>query len=180
VTSANLTVRSEYEASEYEARQLTSQIQSGLATVFELLGRIYVYELWRYLDYENWSAYCRAEFAERLPVSKMKRHKIIGALTEAGMSGREIEAALQVSRETVRRDLAALAAADTNVSGPCLQCNQPPPVLVTEYEDEEADRLRQVAELILTINLPKGTAKARLDAISAAVKRIKAGEAAIQ
>jgi hypothetical protein len=171
-----LSFSADYEASQYAARQLTSEIQSGLATVWESLERVWVYELWRFLGYENWSDYCRSEFAMKLPIPKEKRHTVINALTVVGMSTREIAAAVDVSRETVRR---TLKQADTFVSGPCLQCNQPPPVLVTEYSYEEADKLRQVAEILLTVNLPKNTDKARLATIKASVKRIESGVATL-
>jgi hypothetical protein len=153
-----------------EARELTSAIQSGLSTVFELVERAWRMEAWRALGYGNWSDYCRAEFGERLPISAEKRNRVINALTIAGMSERAIEAAIDVSRETVRRELAV---ADTNVSP---QPTEPEPEVVIEYDEAELDKLRQVDEILQTVSLPKGRAKDLLAAISRSTKRIRAGE----
>jgi hypothetical protein len=92
-----------------EARDRATKIRTGITQLDKLRQMIadaYTLRDWVELGYEDWAAYCRAEFGvEDRRLTPEARKPIVGFLNAQGMSGRAIAAALGVSEPTVRREV---------------------------------------------------------------------------
>lgn len=102
------------------ARDLTDQIRTGMESIYHLIRTAYSGRAWSALGYGSWDEYVTREFGNlhlRPPLEN--RQDVVLSLREVGMSTRAIASATALSRETVRRELAA-APTDTNgaVGGP--------------------------------------------------------------
>lgn len=101
-----------------EAREVTDRIRTGMESVYHLIRSAYRGRAWAALGYGSWDEYVTREFGNlhlRPPLEE--RQQVMVSLREVGMSTRAIASATQLSRETVRRELAeAAASGDTNVS----------------------------------------------------------------
>lgn len=96
-----------------EARQRAERIRSGLATYAQMrqdIADAYARRDWVALDYGSWFAYVDGEFGEELRgLSRDERPAAVADLRQQGMSTRQIGAAVGVSHEQVRRDLAQVS-----------------------------------------------------------------------
>lgn len=90
---------------ESEARALTSQIRVSVHDLLPLIRTAYRRRADLALGYAAWIDYCDAELSG-LRLSVGDRQETVTALRADGMSQRAIGAAVGVSREQVRRDLA--------------------------------------------------------------------------
>lgn len=90
------------------ARDLDRRIDQALGDTFELLAEAFRTGAWVELGHESWAAYLatKAEIASlRIPAAE--RAEVFGRFRDAGMSNRQIAAAVGVSSRTVDRALPA-------------------------------------------------------------------------
>lgn len=100
------------------ARELTRKIRVGLEGTYALIIDAFKGRAWTALGYPTWDAYCQGEFgALSLQPPREERQQVILSLREAGMSVRAIGSATDISHMTVVRDLRALEASESPLSG---------------------------------------------------------------
>ncbi|GAA3278524.1 hypothetical protein [Nesterenkonia halobia] len=91
-----------------EARQLTDQIKTGLAVVWEHIIRAYQGRAWLALGHQTWDQFIQREFGSmNLQPPREEREQTISSLRDAGMSVRAIAAATQLGRGTVGRAISS-------------------------------------------------------------------------
>ena len=111
-----------------QARDLTDAICRDLGAMWEKIVRAWEGQAHKALGYGSWQAYCSAEFdTDHLALPRSERPAVVGMLRNAGMSTREIAAAVNVDRKTIQRDAPA-----TNVA--------PEPPVVTPVKPPEVVR----------------------------------------
>lgn len=95
---------SEGDLTAQEARQLTDQIKTGLAVVWEHIIRAYQGRAWLALGHQTWDQFIQREFGSmNLQPPREEREQTISSLRDAGMSVRAIASATQLGRGTVAR-----------------------------------------------------------------------------
>lgn len=88
------------------ARTLTDRIKVAVEGTWLLIQEAYTSRAWSALGYDNWDAYCTAEFgASRLRLPREERQEVVASLRESGLSIRAIAAATGSGYGTVRSDL---------------------------------------------------------------------------
>lgn len=93
-----------------QARRLTDSIKTAVAWTWDLVQEAYFGRAWEALGYLTWDAYCEAEFGtSRLRLPREERSEVVGSLRDAGLSLRAIAAGTGLSKDTVARELAAVA-----------------------------------------------------------------------
>jgi hypothetical protein len=90
-----------------EARKLTDEIKGELKEVYRKIILAFEGEAWKALEWGSWEEYVKAEFPMMPRLSRADRAKISAEMYEAGMTTREVGAALGVSFKTVANDLHA-------------------------------------------------------------------------
>lgn len=91
-----------------EARELDQRIDQALGDTFELLAEAYRSGAWLTLGYESWADYLAAKAGvASLRIPAADRPAAFGRFRDAGMSNRQIAAAVGVSPPTVDRAFAA-------------------------------------------------------------------------
>lgn len=89
-----------------KARGLTDRIKKAVDEVWMLLEQAYATRAWTALGYDDWNAYCQAEFGtDRIALPKDRRVEVVTSMRETGMSTRAIAIATGLSQMTVVRDL---------------------------------------------------------------------------
>lgn len=100
-----------------DARALTDQIRVQVADLLPLIKEAYNRRAHVALGYTSWAEYCDTELRGlRMPLAERQAATV--ELAAAHMSTRAIAGAIGSSEATVRRDLAAAAAAGATVDGP--------------------------------------------------------------
>ena len=84
------------------ARKLLDQIRRSVENLSDLIRSAWEQEAWKAAGYANWDECCQLEFPE-LRVTAEQRLRVVGELTESGMSDRAIAVALRISDRTVNR-----------------------------------------------------------------------------
>lgn len=128
-----------------EARTLTDRIKIAVEGTWQLIREAYTSRTWAVLGYDNWDAYCTAEFGEtRLKLPREERQEIVASLRDSGLSVRAIASATGVGYGTVTRDLSAtdpggsVATPITGVNGKTYTVTRDPEVVDAELVDEPA------------------------------------------
>jgi lambda repressor-like predicted transcriptional regulator len=89
-----------------QARRVTEDIKLQLTGLWHLVKDAYIGRAWVVLGYENWDAYCSAEFpTSRMRLPREERAEVVASLRDSGLSIRAIESATGISRKTVIKDL---------------------------------------------------------------------------
>lgn len=89
-----------------EARTLTDRIKIAVEGTWQLIREAYTSRTWAVLGYDNWDAYCTAEFPQtRLRLPREERQEVVASLRESGLSIRAIASATRMSVNTVQGDL---------------------------------------------------------------------------
>lgn len=89
------------------ARELTAEIQRGMAGLQGKIIDAYRGRVWIPLGYASWDAWCDGELSGARPaLPREERREVVADLSEAGLSQRSISAAIGASRSTIQEDLA--------------------------------------------------------------------------
>lgn len=92
--------------SEAAARRLTDEIRTDLGNLWQKILRAWDGGAWDAMGYTGWQEYVSAEFdTEHLSVPRNERSSVVGMLSQAGMSTREIGATINVDQKTAWNDL---------------------------------------------------------------------------
>lgn len=101
------------------ARELTRKIRVGLEGTYALIVDAFKGRAWVGLGYPTWDAYCQGEFgALSLQPPREERHHVLMSLREAGMSVRAISSAVDISKDTVARELRSLKSSGVSFATP--------------------------------------------------------------
>ncbi|MFG2054791.1 hypothetical protein ACGFI9_12240 [Micromonospora sp. NPDC048930] len=107
---AALTERSTPAAARDRAQRIRKGLRDYLETVAEF-ALAWERHDWQVLGYDSWQAYLDGEFgADRLRVPEVHRTAAVTVLRQVGMSTRAIGTALGISKDTVAREVATVAA----------------------------------------------------------------------
>lgn len=88
------------------ARTLTDRIKVAVEGTWLLIQDAYTSRAWAALGYDNWDAYCTAEFgASRLRLPREERQEVVASLRESGLSIRAIASATGSAYNTVLKDV---------------------------------------------------------------------------
>jgi len=88
------------------ARRVTELIKLQLVGLWDLVRDAYVGRAWVVLGYDNWDAYCQAEFpTTRLQLPREERAEVVSSLRESGLSIRAIAAATGMSHGTIGNEV---------------------------------------------------------------------------
>lgn len=100
------------------ARKLFDQIRKSVETLSDLIRAAWEQEAWKAVGYASWDDCCAVEFPE-LKVTSLQRLRVVGELTNSGMSDRAIAVALNVDNHTVARSRSGGESSppDRNVTG---------------------------------------------------------------
>lgn len=93
-----------------EARTLTDRIRIAVEGTWQLIREAYTTRTWAVLGYDNWDAYCAAEFGDtRLKLPREERQEVVVSLRESGMSYPAISAATGLSVGTAHATVQAFS-----------------------------------------------------------------------
>ncbi|MGI8753573.1 MAG: hypothetical protein ACR2MN_14925 [Acidimicrobiales bacterium] len=106
----NLDVAEEIDAretvSKVTARDRVNKIRTHVEDIKTLVVAAYRARDWDVLGYATWAEYCTEEFGGTIAIPREERGDVVFTLRDAGLSTRAIGAAIGVSKDTVRNDLA--------------------------------------------------------------------------
>lgn len=101
------------------ARELTRKILVGLEGTYAMIVDAFRGRAWTALGYPSWDAYCQGEFgALSLQPPREERQHVILSLREAGMSVRAISSSVDLSKDTVARELRGLTNSGVSFATP--------------------------------------------------------------
>lgn len=90
------------------AQKATERIRAAATELWKDVVYAYGARVWIPLGYESWDAYCTAEFGGTLSIGdRSDRMRVVAELYDADMSARAIGSVLDVSKDTVVRDITA-------------------------------------------------------------------------
>lgn len=100
-----------------EARALTDRIKIAMEGTWQLVREAYTSRAWAALGYDNWDAYCTAEFGEtRLKLPREERQEVVASLRDSGLSIRAIASAAGTGTRQVQEALRGQVYSETTPS----------------------------------------------------------------
>lgn len=91
-----------------DARELTDEIVSDIASLVAKVKRAWSCKAWRILGYQSWEAYCVGERVQ-LHLNRDERKMIVADLAEQEMSTRAIAPVVGANFNTVARDMRSVS-----------------------------------------------------------------------